>query len=541
MLTGARQFRRIVVTWATAVGIATTAAAAAATEPGEGEGPRIIWPDDPAGGPIRAAVTELLPKIRAGDRHGAETLFAGEGDDAKVLAAVIAFVGAERRFREVLTNQFGDVPTPDVEALFYAPISDMQRRLMVVKGDRASIASAMPSFDLGYRLVRGKDGWRVTGLTTEPADAGGYHGYLDNMAAITADVSARIEARGFEEADAAEQELVERAGEELRQWALPESPSLLEAPPKPADVQHLAALPVVTARGLLGRTLRSAEVARFVARLPGLPSIQEDEGGGRVDSREGGISLVYRGRRAGVRKVHLFGDAALGHHKYPGELPEGLSFADTRADVERKLGRPHISSGDKHYSAMYPRLGLEVEYEAGPPRDPAVRVRLLTLTAPSQLGGDDADGHAAAGGGAGASKPSLAFRLVEEKGNPEDPTLESLVDPDAGPERMRVSREVLVDETAVAKVYSTPADEPGVPDTILLEMTPEGAEQLQRVTTANLNRRLAIVLDGRVLIAPVVRGVIRNHVAIQLGTRKPPQNDRDEVLGRLHAAVYALP
>lgn len=519
---------------------AGNASATAAAEPGEDGGPRIIWPDDRVGEPIRASATDLLGKLLAGDGRGAKALFAGADDDARLLTGIVTCVRAEKRFRQALSDRFGDVANPDLDALFYAPASDVRGRLMVLKGGRASISSATATLDLGYRLARGKDGWRVTGLTAEAADAAGYHKYLESLAAIAADVAARIEAGKFDEADVAIGELLDRSDEPLQHWASREPAAHEGVPPILADVQHLAGIPARVARGLLGIELRSDEVVRFVARLPGLPSVQEHERGGRVDSRDAGVSVVYRGDRAIVRMIHLFAAGEDGHRQYPGELPEGLTFADTRADVERKLGRPFTSDGETTYLAMYPRHGIEVAYEAGAPRDPAVRVRRLTMTAPV-AGGDGVDEAVAAGGGDGG-KPTLAFRLVVDDGDGDDPTLELLTDPDAGVggKRMLVSREVLLDAGAVAKVTRLPAGELGETGPILLEMTPEGAAQLGRLSAANLNRRLAIVLDGRVLIAPVIRSVVRDQVAIQCGA-DATDAETDDVLGRLHAAIHALP
>ena len=43
---------------------------------------------------------------------------------------------------------------------------------------------------------------------------------------------------------------------------------------------------------------------------------------------------------------------------------------------------------------------------------------------------------------------------------------------------------------------------------VALTLTGEGAERLKTLTTANVHRRMAIVLDGRVLTAPIIRETI---------------------------------
>jgi hypothetical protein len=71
-------------------------------------------------------------------------------------------------------------------------------------------------------------------------------------------------------------------------------------------------------------------------------------------------------------------------------------------------------------------------------------------------------------------------------------------------------------------------------------MTPGGAQALERITAANIGRRLAIVLDGEVLMAPNIRSRISREVEISFAPGDVPKDPR-ELLGRLHAAIHALP
>ncbi|MEZ4308098.1 MAG: hypothetical protein R3F14_08645 [Polyangiaceae bacterium] len=43
---------------------------------------------------------------------------------------------------------------------------------------------------------------------------------------------------------------------------------------------------------------------------------------------------------------------------------------------------------------------------------------------------------------------------------------------------------------------------------VRVQLTPEGGERFQRATAANIQRRLAIVVRGRVLSAPVIQSEI---------------------------------
>jgi preprotein translocase subunit SecD len=98
---------------------------------------------------------------------------------------------------------------------------------------------------------------------------------------------------------------------------------------------------------------------------------------------------------------------------------------------------------------------------------------------------------------------------------------------------------VLLDETAVQSVGPMRVGEKHDRPAIAMEMTPDGARRLGEITAANIGRRLALVLDGKVLIAPTINARITDAVIIEL-SQNPPGAD-DDVLGRLHAAVYALP
>ena len=49
---------------------------------------------------------------------------------------------------------------------------------------------------------------------------------------------------------------------------------------------------------------------------------------------------------------------------------------------------------------------------------------------------------------------------------------------------------------------------------LLLTLTEEGAKAMGEITSRNLNKKLAIVLNGKVLSAPTIRSTITNNVAI---------------------------
>jgi preprotein translocase subunit SecD len=133
------------------------------------------------------------------------------------------------------------------------------------------------------------------------------------------------------------------------------------------------------------------------------------------------------------------------------------------------------------------------------------------------------------------TSPHLAFRLVAPDGaDRDDPAIEMLHDPFTKT-MIPVRREVLLDETAIAKMTYDKSER-----TIYLEMTPEGAQTLERVTRDNIGRKLAIALNGRVLVAPHINSAVSKAVAISLA---PGTGDEEakELVREIQKSVDRLP
>ena len=135
----------------------------------------------------------------------------------------------------------------------------------------------------------------------------------------------------------------------------------------------------------------------------------------------------------------------------------------------------------------------------------------------------------------------MAFRLVAEVRKTGDAGVDMLPAPREGGQAksLAVRREVLLDEKDVAELAATALGDTYERVGISMTLTPAGARKLHEVSLAHRDRRLAIVLDGQVLIAATIREALPEHMVIDLG------EDRDEiaradVAGRLHAAVFAL-
>ena len=87
-------------------------------------------------------------------------------------------------------------------------------------------------------------------------------------------------------------------------------------------------------------------------------------------------------------------------------------------------------------------------------------------------------------------------------------------DPAAPGGKLRVLKDALLDETGIATAEVTKVDGKNA---VSVKMTKEGADRLGRATAANVNRRIAVLLDGRVIFAPVIRSRISEAAMITGG------------------------
>ncbi len=76
-------------------------------------------------------------------------------------------------------------------------------------------------------------------------------------------------------------------------------------------------------------------------------------------------------------------------------------------------------------------------------------------------------------------------------------------------EIIRVNKTPLMDYTAIQSATVTPSGASGEPQ-IDIELSPEGKELFAAITRDNLNKRLAIVMDGQVYAAPIIRSEIQS-------------------------------
>jgi hypothetical protein len=126
----------------------------------------------------------------------------------------------------------------------------------------------------------------------------------------------------------------------------------------------------------------------------------------------------------------------------------------------------------------------------------------------------------------------LQFRLAVGAA---DAAAEDFPDPRIPGGTLRLAKTVLLNERAVARAYPI-VSQNGSP-AVGLELTDDGANQMHHITSANIGRQLAIVLDGKILIAPVIRSAIKQRLVIDGGSG----GFKEEDVGRIVKALNPKP
>lgn len=114
---------------------------------------------------------------------------------------------------------------------------------------------------------------------------------------------------------------------------------------------------------------------------------------------------------------------------------------------------------------------------------------------------------------------------------------EAMADPANEEQSLYVAPEVLLDETALAAVGPVMSDDGKLG--ILIALTDAGAERMREFTTAHVGRRLALILDDRVLLAPTIQSPVSQHILLAFGNASDAERQR--VLERLQALIPSNP
>jgi beta-lactamase regulating signal transducer with metallopeptidase domain len=128
----------------------------------------------------------------------------------------------------------------------------------------------------------------------------------------------------------------------------------------------------------------------------------------------------------------------------------------------------------------------------------------------------------------------LRIRLVAEVGDtgPAD----EMADPNDPARKLRVKREVLLDTTGVAaaKLRTSPQGY----QIIDLTFTEAGGKRMTEITRANRNKRMAVVIDGKLICAPTIMSEIGRSGQVSFGKRTTEEEAR-KVEEALEKAIKA--
>lgn len=489
---------------------------------------RIIVPDDAAGVDVRAAATEFLTKLADGDAKGAKELFAGEPDQEKVLDSyfewMASFDALSKRFTEKFAESLG--PSP-IQLVLRGLVDHQKEKAIVLNGDIATFASEGKLYDWGMELRRIDGKWKVTHLTANHELAAAVQEQLQRLIAAAKKIDSDVESGRITS--------MKDAGESFRaELSKAMQPALkYTVRPNPSPAPKWKGVDLDTIGSAWGKELLSPEFKTLISSLPGTPYMSSSREYAQLIAQDAGVAMFFQPRK-GLVRLMLSAGGSEGNLQYPGKLPSGLAFSDLRKDVEKKLGAPIYSGGGYSglvYFAAYPQLGMIIFYTKDKPRDPDNPIDRILLMPPMR----DAQADLVRP----AKGPRVTFRLVAS-----DPAVaaDELPYPANATQKttLRVSREVLLDEKGISGIYGI-QEKPDSPNLVTgMEMTEEGAKKLEDITSHNIGSQLAILLDGRIIIAPTIRSAIGKRLVISMGTGASDK-DSAEIRERLHAAVNALP
>ena len=132
-----------------------------------------------------------------------------------------------------------------------------------------------------------------------------------------------------------------------------------------------------------------------------------------------------------------------------------------------------------------------------------------------------------------AKSSKLQIRLVLRAG--EDGEADELADPSGPGQKLRVSREILLNETAFASASKGASPTSGKP-IVEAKLNEAGANQMEWLTSRNIGQRLAIVFNGKVLTAPMIRSTIRGALTIDGGLEGFPGDEVDRIVAAIKAS-----
>jgi hypothetical protein len=390
----------------------------------------------------------------------------------------------------------------------FATLAERQSRTFIMQNGDAACTAYGLLIETGLDLVRQNGKWKVVHLAVLRHKVPLFLRFYTSVSEAMDGVRNDVEAGKFFDSSSAAKDLDNRANAAVREMFSASVIPMSAPPGSPVMAATKLTSDATQIVGLLGKSIASPDIKALIASLPNTLRISVGKTDVYVRSDEAGIGLNFHFPGGGLSWVSFNGMGYDGFNAFSGPLPSGLLPGQSRREVESQLGRPTRISNAMRVSAAYPRLGIDIEYQSDAPRDPLNPVVSVTFLAPRPDAGAPSTGPS-------AQMPRLTFRFEVQPGAPDAVGAETLSDTSApGRPPLLVSQNILFDETAIDKVIPTSG-----PDVAAsLTMTPEGARRMEQISAANIGRRLAILWDGQILMAPVIRSKISGSVLINFAS-----------------------
>ena len=490
--------------------------------------------NDPDAAKIREAVTSFVRNLADGKYDEVRKSFGGSTDDAKLMELYISACEQCRELQNLAKSKLGD--SADLAKLkplaeIRASVEFYQTNLFVINDNEATMPSVTNSLS-GFRLRRQNGMWQITRLVANDEVLILTRDHLAMMMDIEQVVVSRIKSMGVRSFDDFRFILDEIAREHIDKFIASHryEPKLMKAPTSrsPSPIESGEQF-----RNLIGKGLRSKDIETLVSKMPGLPTLNVSAAMPSINlperivlhSFDSGLNIIFQGSPVTISSIVVFNRDSEEGLTYIGPFPDGLTSSDTRREVEAKIGSPAKSGTANNYFAEYDQLGLKIDYVGGDARDPSNRIESLRIT----------NGNPLVAVGGLAKGPLIAIRPVVQNGSDSDPMMD-LSDPQKP--LLAVSRELLITEKDINEF--SPIRLPKENRTgIYIHLTNQGADRMAKFTKANLGSRLAVVVNGQLLSAPVIRQEISNRISISAGSSTANES-LIENFARIHAAIFRL-
>jgi len=131
-------------------------------------------------------------------------------------------------------------------------------------------------------------------------------------------------------------------------------------------------------RQLLGKNINDKDLKTVMNSFTGV-TIEDYKGNKLHKYFDDGISFVIRNNK--LEAIVLYSEGAYGFKQYQGQLPQGLTFSDTREAVERKLGKPTKVSDttDGHVVTLYSQHKMSLSFFSDKKNDRTTKLYVMYL------------------------------------------------------------------------------------------------------------------------------------------------------------------